>query len=594
MEASRTKTSGYDWLWILAWGLASSLWCWSASGQLGATFDEATDLVRGMEWWRDGTHHSLLRVGAMPLPLDLDTLPLYLWERWHDTKLNLDSDLESVLPWARAGTLPFWWLLLVYGWLAGKQLAGRWGGRLAVALLACEPTLLAHASLATKDVAVSACLLALIYHFRAGRESGWFWRVGVPAFWFAACVLAKASGVVFGPICLCMVEWERLVRMGAFRQAATSGARDGASASKNWLKTAYGLFGPFRRDAFQLTGLGLIIVFLYCGSDWRPEPSFVAWAHKLPEGPGARALVWLSEHLCIFSNAGEGLVKQFSHNIRGHGVYILGRSTPRAFWYYFPVALTIKLSLPLLGLPLLLAITKPTALTNWACWATAALLAFTLLCRVQIGVRLVLPLVVFGIVGLGAAAAQAWQACPAGWKRRLLGGAALASIAWTTFAAVHVWPDGLCYTNELWGGTEQGYLQLSDSNYDWGQGLKALARWQGRHGGEEMNVWYFGTDPALKAMPLHPLPLHDLPFNEPADLLATIRGRYLAVSTTFLYGSYTNTKSAETAVAFLRARRPVDRTTTFLIYDFRDPDHVSNTAQTARGPATTALESRLR
>jgi hypothetical protein len=591
MEGATKRTFGHDWLWLLAWGLLSSFWCWSAAGQLGPTFDEATDLLRGMEWWRDGSHRSLLRVGAMPLPLDLDTLPLYLWERWHDTKLNLDSDLESVLPWARAGALPFWWLLLFYGWRAGKQLAGPWGGRLAVALLACEPTLLAHASLATKDVAVSACLLALIYHFRTGRESGWFWRIGVPAFWFAASVLAKASGVVFGPICLCMVEWERLVAVGAFRVSAV-GASQGTLRA--WFKHIYDLFGPFRRDALQLSGLGLLLVFLYCGSDWRPEPSFVAWAHNLPDGTTARAMVWLSENLRIFSNAGEGLVKQFSHNIRGHGVYILGRSTPRAFWYYFPVALTIKLTVPLLILPLLLAVLKPRALTNWACWATAALLVFTLMCRVQIGVRLVLPLVVFAIVGLAAAAAQAWRGNDVGWRRRVLAGAAVASIFWTTLAAVRVWPDGLCYTNEFWGGTEQGYLCLSDSNYDWGQGLKALARWQRSRDVPDMNVWYFGTDPALKTMPLHAVPLHALPVNKPDELLAVLRGRYLAVSTTFLYGSYANTKSAEMAVDFLRAHTPVDRTTTFLIYDFRDKEETQNSAQTASGTATATFESRLR
>ena len=202
-----------DWLWFLACGIASSVWCWTAARELGATFDEPIYIQRGLEAWRTGSHQGLLQLGTMPLPVDVQTLPLYLWERWQGIRFDPDQDLEQLLPWARAGTLLFWWVLLVYARRAGRHLAGVWGGCLAVAFLSAEPMLLAHASLATTDLAVTACLLALVYHYRTGRESGWFRRVAVPACWFGATVLAKASGLVFGPICLVVVELEyRLTR----------------------------------------------------------------------------------------------------------------------------------------------------------------------------------------------------------------------------------------------------------------------------------------------------------------------------------------------------------------------------------------------
>src|SRR5262249_45344497 len=157
-------------------------------------------IQRGLEVWRTGSHEGLLRLGTMPLPIDIDTLPLYVWERWHGVRLDPVGNLDQLLPWARRATLLFWWLLLIYARLAVQHLAGRWGGRLAVAFLACEPTLLAHAGLATTDIAVTACLVALVYHYRTGREARWVRRVAVPAFWFAAAILAKASGLVFGPI----------------------------------------------------------------------------------------------------------------------------------------------------------------------------------------------------------------------------------------------------------------------------------------------------------------------------------------------------------------------------------------------------------
>src|SRR5205085_8355170 len=110
--------------------------------------------------------------------------------------------------------LGFWWLLLVYGWWTGRRLAGPWGGRLAVTLLACEPVLLGHASLATADVALSACLLALVFHYRAGRAAGWRRRLVLPAFWFGMTCLAKASGPVFAVVCLLVVEGEYLLSAG--------------------------------------------------------------------------------------------------------------------------------------------------------------------------------------------------------------------------------------------------------------------------------------------------------------------------------------------------------------------------------------------
>jgi hypothetical protein len=602
----------YDWAWLLAWGLASSVWCWTAARHIGATFDEPVYVARGLDRWRTGSHQGLMQLGTMPVPVDLDTLPLYLWERWHGTRLDPVADLDLLLPWARAGTLVFWWLLLTYGRLAGRQLAGPWGGRLAVALLACEPSLLAHASLATTDVAITACLLALVYHFRTGRQAGWGRRVALPTGWFAAALLAKASGLVFGPLCLVVVECERLL-------------------GKSTRLTDLSVWKPFRRDLSQILAGGLLLAFLYCGSDWRPEPSFVSWAHRLPEGPGSRVMTWLAEHLQIFSNAGEGLVRQIKHNVRGHGTYLLGTVAERSIWYYFPVALTVKLSVPLLILPLVLLVLRPRSLVNWASLSALVLLAFSVTCRVQIGIRLVLPLVSLAIVGMAAAVVQAGRAARErggeGEKGRrekgekasrstlslspllpfspspllpfspspLLLLLVSAGVVWTVVAAVNVWPHGLCYTNVLWGGTERGYLVLSDSNYDWGQGLKDLARWQQSHGDVPVDVWYFGTDPAIRKLPLREVTFHALSIQGPEDVQVLVHGHYLAVSTTLLHGSISTTlhssnpeaaASYARVLAFLSACQPVDRTATFLIYDFREvpcPCEVASTSISKAG-----------
>jgi hypothetical protein len=548
----------WDWLWLLAWGLISSAWCLGSAQQLGATFDEPGDVASGLEFWRTGSHKELLRVGAMPLPMDICALPIYVYERLHHVTVNLEhGDVHTPIFLARTGTLVFWWLLLFYAWRAASWLGGPWSGRLAVALIAVEPTLLAHAALATKDIAISACLLATIYHFRLGRDASWWRRVGLPGVWFGIALLAKASAMAFAPLCMLAVELERLLRQ---TRVVDSGSEP---------TTLFARLRPFIRDSIQIGVLGLVVTFLYCGSDWEPEPSWVGWAQKLPDSNQVRApMLWLSEHLSIFPNAGSALVRQISHNFRGHdGAFLLGKAAPRYFWYYFPVALSIKLTIGLLLLPVVLLILKPRSVLNWACVAAGVLLAYSLKCNVQIGVRLMLPLVVLGIVGLATAIVHAWRTSSTSVHQQVIRFAAIAAVVWGAVSSARTWPDGLRYTNELYGGTDNGYLCLSDSNYDWGQGLPELADWQRKADGVPIDVWYFGTDPQMETLPLHHLKLHVIA-RSPEDVRSLVHGHYLAASTTLLHGSYLQSSPGADIVEFLRRREPVARTHTFLIYDF--------------------------
>ena len=566
--------SEYAWVrdlpWLIVFGLLSSAYCVLAAAHIGVTFDEPIYLLRGLEGWHLGGSGGLTKMGTMPLPVDVTTLSLYIWELLRGQRFDQLLEIDRMLPVARAGTLVFWWAVLFYGWRVGRSLAGPWGGRLAVALLACEPSLLAHASLATTDVAITACMLALVYHFREGRTSGWWLRVGLPSLLYGLALLAKASALVLGPLCLLVLELDRLGRKQAFAVPANGGV-------VQLFRRLIAELGPFGRDLKQIFGLGFLLMLIYCGSDWRPEPSFVAWASTLPDGPMASVMVYVADHLRIFSNGAEGIVWQIKHNSIGQGVFIAGRTDPRALWYYFPVALTMKLTASLLALPLLVAIVRPRALWNWVTVITAVLILFSVTFRVQLGIRLVLPLVAFFIVSAASAAANMIAAMASGWRRHLAAGIVACCVFWTAAASVIVWPNALCYVNELWGGTAEGYKLLSDSNYDWGQGLRELRDWQQRNGIENLDVWYFGTDPDRLKGPFHLVSMRDGDFQGTDGFIARFRGRYLAVGTTNLYGSYVieNPKkgqhlaeSALTAVRYLRTREPVARTTTFLIYDF--------------------------
>jgi tetratricopeptide (TPR) repeat protein len=76
-----------------------------------------------------------------------------------------------------------------------------------------------------------------------------------------------------------------------------------------------------------------------------------------------------------------------------------------------------------------------------------------------------------------------------------------------TASSLHTLPDYLAYSNELFGGTSRTYRTLSDSNVDWGQGLREARQYLARRNIKECWLAYFGSaDPAYYHLPCKMLP----------------------------------------------------------------------------------------
>ena len=232
-------------------------------------------MKEGLHAWRSGSYFGLLRRGVMPLPTDVELLPVYVWEQVRGLPYNLDQEFGEALQIARVGNLFFWWLLLYFSWRLGRRFGGVWGGRVAVVLIACEPNLLAHASLATTDIAISACLAMFTEVYLAGRDRGWRHRVGLPGLCFGLALLAKASALPFAVLVVLVFELQRL-----------------GTASIAWPKGTFSRLraslrretSRFRWDSASVFCVGMLLTFAYCSSDWRTEPTFVVWAKSLPNG----------------------------------------------------------------------------------------------------------------------------------------------------------------------------------------------------------------------------------------------------------------------------------------------------------------------
>ncbi|MBP3959243.1 hypothetical protein J8F10_28700 [Gemmata sp. G18] len=556
-----------DALWLLAFGVVSSAWCLTAAAQFGATFDEPLYVKAGLTSWRTGSNKLLMRAGTMPLPVDVQTLPVYLWEQYRGHEFDPLLELHTVLPICRATNLVFWWLALIYSMRLGRAFGGVWGGRLAVALVACDPNFLGHAALATTDIALLAGMLMLVYHFHYCYTPGASWkrRVLVPGLLYGLAITAKASAMVFGT--------QAMLVLGVWN-LAKAGVLTPPPGSSLWGKTMHLWHATyqFRKDSVAIGFIGFAFVFSYCGCDWGTEPTFIKWADALPEGDLKQTMVPISRELKIFTNAGEALVHQIKHNIRGHGTYLLGEWHARATPTYFPLALSMKVPLPALVLLLTALVVHPRRLLLPTAGVALILFAFTPNCRVQIGIRFVFVLMALAYITAGAAIARGWAEQGAGGSGRVvprwLVGALIAALAGTT---AWVWPHGLSYFNQAWGGMPVGSTLLHDSNYDWGQGLPELRSWNTHHNNNEpLAVWYFGTDPDIMYPPLAWLNLSWLPVVPGDDMGHYCQTKYVAVSVAILSNNPAPTPQHKVRLEWVRARQPVARTTHFFIYQVRE------------------------
>ena len=551
-----------DAVWLVVLGLLTSVWCLTAATEIGPTFDEPFYIDSGLESWRTGSNKLLMRAGTMPLPVDVQTLPLYLWERHTGETFNVYAEMPRFLPVARAMNLGFWWLLLVYGLLWGRLLGGPWAGRLAAGLIAADPNLLGHAALATTDIALTAAVLVAVYHFVTNREAGWGRRVFVPGLLYGFALTTKASALPYVPLLAAAFGTCHLYQTG--RLAPPPGL-------STWRKIRFwqAATSRIRWDLFTVMAIGIAGLFAYCGCDWQPEPTFVTWADDLPPGPVRDVMHPLSHKLTIFTNAGEGLAQQIKHNIRGHhGTYVLGEWHRRAVWYYFPVALGVKLPDPTLLLLAVVLATRPRAVLSSAGLAVLVLFLFSLNTKVQIGIRLVFPLMVYLHLMLAVAVCRRpadGSRGPAGWLTAL----AVGCLLWSAVEAALVWPDGVRYANRLHGGKAASHQHLSDSNADWGQGLPQLRDWWVAHDEPAIRVWYYGTDPAVLMHPFLFLPVYAMPDKSPEAIRAEVRPGYLAVGDTLLMCNPDRSPDTIALVDWLKTQEPVGHAGTFTIYDLK-------------------------
>lgn len=408
---------------------------------------------------------------------------------------------------ARLGPLFLTLLLtiLIYFW--SKELLGEKWALLPTFLFAFSPTVLAHGHFVTTDIAAALGITAATYFLNKFFLQPNKKNLIFAGLIFGVAQLAKFSAVLLIPFFIVLtLLWA--MRRGEFKKYFLS------------------LFGIFL--------IGYLLVFAVYGVLNFNEPL----ARQMSDAQfilGSFKFHWLAELAVnlagskIFHSCAQyflGFLMVLQRSAGGNTAYFLGKISGTGWWYYFPVVFFFKEPLPSLLLilsALLFAFYNffrnchfhfpnfkfqsfgykfRNLYSQFQNYLGLHLSEFSMLFFIifywdysmfsplNIGVRHILPTIPF-IYILATTALK--NLVNSSWGHRGLKMTLIFILVfWYLGEALWAFPFELSYFNQLAGGVKNGYLKVTDSNYDWGQDLKRLTDFVEEKNIDKIAVDYFG------------------------------------------------------------------------------------------------------
>ena len=400
---------------------------------LSVTYDEREQVASGAEWLVRGTytydvvHPPFSRVLAAfgpwlhgdvpPMPQTTDDSTA---RRVGDAILFGKVEPRFAIALVRAGNLPWFILACCAVFLLAPDSIS---GLIAVLLFTTVPPVLAHAGLATTDMAATATTALAVLAFVRWLDVASIGRAVALGAALGFAAVSKLSCLVFVPACMVVLTAWYL----ALHRSRLDLVRRVKGLACTVPVAALIIWACYR---FSFASL--------------PAPEFIA---------GVRAII--------------------QHNSAGHWSYLLGDVSQTGWWYFFPVALLVKTPLAMLILALIggcVFVVRSWRETYWqlavAPLCCIALLPVLMASRIDIGVRHALPIYCFLSVAAG---------CGAVALSRRLAGASIVGLlcVWQIVASLAWHPDYLAYFNEL--TLLRHDPVLIDSDLDWGQDFFRLS-----------------------------------------------------------------------------------------------------------------------
>jgi 4-amino-4-deoxy-L-arabinose transferase-like glycosyltransferase len=492
-----------------------------AVDRASVTFDEFAHVPAGVAYWKEAAFYiyphnpplsrlisTLPILGSAELPV-IDPVaridPEYRWTFAEDFMFaNLEGkEAVSNSPGAKERSPDFRAYhqlilkarlpVLVLGVLLGglifvwsRKLFGFAGGILSLSLYCFCPNMLAHASLATTDLAVAFFVTLAMFAVYRFHDQSCRTNLVLAGAAFGLAIVTKFTALVALPAAIMLILippgsgerkrallWPGMIGIGVFLVLV-------------WLIFCAGyfftdMFRTLGSMPFHSSSLLKLKNFL---PDWTPLP--------IPSAAiiGIDAEMVRSErHLGIF--------------------YLLGQLSREGWLHYFPVALLVKTPIPLLilwAVALIMGVRRFGVRRNPGVAVTLLLppllffVFFMFMKSSNYGLRYVLVCFPFLFILTGIMAENLRR------MRVRIGFACL--LVWHIAGSLYINPHYLTYFNEIAGDPRGGIRILADSNLDWGQQLKELERYMDKNKIEEIALSYTGPiDPKLYGILWTPLRL---------------------------------------------------------------------------------------
>jgi 4-amino-4-deoxy-L-arabinose transferase-like glycosyltransferase len=483
--------------------------CASTYRVFGNFWDEPEHLAAGLvllergEYRYDVQHPPLARLAAAIGPylagarFHGEPLPIGDAEG-RDLLYHSSASYDTLLTLARLGMLPFLLLLLTATFVWMRRWYDDPAALLAVAFLVSSPVILGHAAVVAVDVPVTALTMLSLYCLLRWFERPSLARAAALGLATGLAVASKMSAVPFIAVAAAALLLLRLA-------IALRGAH--RSAPRLQLARRGGGFALALALAFlvDIAVYGSHLVYLTT-PDLAPSRAldFFAGSH----GPLHDLAYRIASRVPLpfgLQMLPENVLGVEWHNAHGHPSYLLGQIANDGWWYFYPVALSVKTTLPLLLLGLsgltLMAVHGWRSASLYVMGPPACFVAILAFCclysNINIGVRHVLIAYPLLAMGAGYAVITAWRR----WRGYSVRGALLALLLWQFATPVYAYPDYLAYFN-LFAGAHPERI-LVDSDLDWGgQDLRRLQQVLAQRQITEFWIGYKGTaDLSLENLP---------------------------------------------------------------------------------------------
>lgn len=490
------------------------------AGRTSATYDEVAYMQIAARWYRTGDQAEITRMGS-PLTFWKLQQAASLW--WLDStgrRAWIDDPIQhqaTLLPALRRGALWIWIAAFALTALWARSLYGNAAMALAAWLFALGPNLVAHAGLITMELPVTLFWLVASFTY-------WKFLETHRKRWFVASALG--AGVAFS--CkFTAILLPPLLAAVALAHSCLINKSLNLKIIKSICTHSIIYLIVMMLGNLVVTGFATLPISTRQGNHPSIQSPFLAWLIEQP-----------------FPSDWAGFLVQIRHQRSGGWSYLLGERRLHGWWYYYLVALAVKVPIAIFVLAAArvwqsIQIPPPRANSRQVMlWLMP--LGFVLIASLgsgrNYGVRYLLPVAPLFIIWLSGLLAARDQT-PRYPCAPLVALLSALGIAWVT-CSIH--PNHLSYFNALAGGTAGGRVILADSNLDWGQGARALASLQANDPRfADLTLYYFGaTEPrhygvvgrchVIDAGSVHPtLPAH-----------LTCDTTYLGVSSSLRWGPW--------------------------------------------------------